>query len=74
MVVKALMEKKAKEMETTITEISQANKETQIKLNSCEFSLQIKEHEVTYTVFRLIRPYPARLNFQVSEFFHNSLF
>ena len=46
-VVKALMEKKAKEMEGTITEINQANKETQMKLNSCEFSLQIKEHEVS---------------------------
>ena len=41
------MEKKAKEMEGTITEINQANKETQMKLNSCEFSLQIKEHEVS---------------------------
>ena len=46
-VVKALMEKKAKEMEGTITEINQANKETQMKLNSCEFSLQIKEHEAS---------------------------
>ena len=41
------MEKKAKEMEGTITEINQANKETQMMLNSCEFSLQIKEHEVS---------------------------
>ena len=47
MVVKALMEKKAKEMEGTIAEINQANKETQMKLNSCEFNLQIKEHEAS---------------------------
>ena len=40
------MEKKAKEMEATITDINQVNKETQMKLNSCEFNLQIKEHEV----------------------------
>ena len=53
MVVKALMEKKAKEMEETIAEINHANKETQMKLNSCEFNLQIKEHEVSIWNFHI---------------------
>ena len=57
MVVKALLEKKAKEMEGTIAEINQANKETQMKLNSCEFNLQIKEHEVSILI-------PVSLPFQ----------